>query len=197
MKPSFAPPLLIGILIGVITSGIIIVARDDFFWYRKTTTESSADSSIDAVFIEEMIPHHEGAIEMAKIALAKAKTEEVRNLAQSIIDAQEEEITQMRAWYKTWFGKDIPEKSPLISMHGMGSMHMGTMSGDLAALSNAKNIDETFLQQMIPHHEMAVMMAQMLLHTTTREEMKALAEKIIETQSAEIEDMRTWLGDIE
>ena len=73
-------------------------------------------------------------------------------------------------------------------------MHMDGMSGDsdaLASVSDAQ-FDREFIDQMIPHHEMAVMMASMLAASTERDEMKVLADQIITSQSREIDMMRSW-----
>ena len=60
-------------------------------------------NNIDEHFIEQMIPHHDGAIDMAKLALQKAKRPEIKTLAENIISAQEKEITDMQGWYKSWY----------------------------------------------------------------------------------------------
>jgi uncharacterized protein (DUF305 family) len=59
----------------------------------------------DQRFIEAMIPHHEGAIAMAEDAQQKAEHQEIRDLSQAIIAAQEGEIVQMKQWQQAWFGQ--------------------------------------------------------------------------------------------
>lgn len=58
----------------------------------------------DQRFIEAMIPHHEGAIAMAKQAQQKAERSEIKDIANTIITAQEAEITRMKQWLLEWFG---------------------------------------------------------------------------------------------
>ena len=157
-------------------------------------------SIIDAHFIEQMIPHHEDAIIMAKLALKKAQRTEIKQLAESIIDSQGIEITKMKDWYKSWFGKDVPEGDIVMNQHGMkaeNSMHMGMMGNDtdMTRLEKAKDFDKAFVEEMIPHHQMAVMMATMLKNGTKRPEMTKLADDIITAQNREIEQMRGWLRD--
>lgn len=64
--------------------------------------EGKTGDSFDAAFIEGMIPHHQGAIEMARMALRSAKHEEIKSMANAIIAAQQGEIDQMKAWRKAW-----------------------------------------------------------------------------------------------
>ena len=148
---------------------------------------SMMSQNIDQHFIMQMIPHHEGAIGMAKIALERSKRPEVIGLANGIIKAQQKEISDMMSWYQTWFGSAPP--------HMEGMAHMDGMSGDTRELASvsAAEFDREFLTQMIPHHEMAIMMAEMLKAGTERAEMKQLAANIITSQSNEITTMRGWL----
>ncbi len=62
----------------------------------------------DRDFIDMMIPHHQGAIEMARRELAEGGDEEARGLAQDIIDAQAAEIEQMNEWREEWYGEPSP-----------------------------------------------------------------------------------------
>lgn len=155
----------------------------------------SMSRNIDQHFIAQMIPHHEGAIEMARIALERSKRPEMYSLASAIIAAQQKEIDDMEEWYEEWFGTTPPKEGlGMMSPRG-GNMHMGGMEGDIEALTSVSesDFDREFILQMIPHHEMALMMASMLRSGTEREEMKQLAEDIIASQSQEIETMRGWL----
>lgn len=169
---------------------------------RSATQNPMQNSNmIDAHFIEQMIPHHEDAITMAKLAQTKAKRPEVKELANNIIDSQGKEINQMKSWYKDWFGKDVPAGNQVMNQHGMmgsatqNGMHMGMMGdeSDMTRLEDAADFDKVFVEEMIPHHQMAVMMATMLKNGTNRPEMKKLADDIITAQSKEIDLMRGWL----
>jgi uncharacterized protein (DUF305 family) len=150
--------------------------------------------NIDKHFIEEMIPHHEGAIEMAELAQKQATNPEIKTLSDSIIKSQSEEITQMKNWYKDWYGVDVPEQKDRTTGMGRGMMRGGMMAHttDTESLKNAEDFDKAFIEEMIPHHQMAIVMANMLAQGTKREEMKTLALNIIEAQTKEINDMRTW-----
>lgn len=162
--------------------------------YQGTMINSN---TIDAHFIEQMIPHHEDAVTMAKLAEQNAKQSEIKTLAKNIIDSQSKEIDQMKSWYKEWFGKDVPQNEQTMGMHGMQQqqgMHMGMMGNttDMERLSGSSDFDRSFIEEMIPHHQMAVMMAAMLKNGTKRPEMKKLAEDIMSAQNDEISQMRDW-----
>ncbi len=151
-------------------------------------------NNLDKHFIEQMVPHHDGAIAMAQLALTKATHPEVKVLAGEIIEAQEGEIKDMRSWYKNWFGKDVSKTSVSMMGGGMmsgGGMHMGGVE-DMQTLENAVDFDKAFIEAMIPHHQLAIMMAQMLKSGTNRPEMLSLANNIIESQSKEIAQMQGW-----
>lgn len=154
--------------------------------------------NIDAHFIEQMIPHHEDAITMAKLAQTKAKRPEVKQLANSIIESQGKEITQMKSWYQDWYGRELPTGDQVMNQHSMmgnNGMHMGVRGdqSDMTNLEQAADFDTEFVREMIPHHQMAVMMTSMLKNGTNRLEMQKLADDIIIAQTSEIELMRGWL----
>ncbi len=193
---------LVGGIIGFILALLIMPIwggmmgyQNPMMGFNNSANKNQMMGGMDAHFIEQMIPHHDDAITMAEIALEKSTHSEILQLAQDIKRTQSAEIEQMETWYKSWFGKDVPDVFAGTS-HGMGSgmMNMGMMGDatDIDQLKNAADFDKAFIEQMIPHHQMAVMMAQMLERTTDRSEMKQLAKDIIEAQTREINSMREW-----
>jgi uncharacterized protein (DUF305 family) len=134
-------------------------------------------------FIEKMIPHHQEAIDTAREVLARGgTTPEVRTLMEGIIEAQSREIVSMRQWHETWFGtpyRDTGEYTPMMR--------------ELAGLSGAE-LDHAFLEDMIPHHMGAIMMARSIQPHIEHGELAELTEAIVEIQSAEIVLMRELLN---
>lgn len=194
MKKTFIIAGAICIVIGV---GLIIALATLSWGSGPAWTGMMGD--IDRHFIEEMIPHHEDAVLMAELALSRAEHPELRQLAASIQRDQSREIDEMRGWYRSWYGIDAPDYDEGTDSRGSGMMGGGMMGGgmmgggtDLEVLEAAHLFDQEFIKQMIPHHQMALMMAQMVLTGSDREEIRELARSIIETQSAEIDEMRDW-----
>jgi len=151
------------------------------------------DMSFDQMFIAAMIPHHQSATEMARVAEKQAEHPETKQLAAAIITAQEKEIDQMRAWYKEWYGADqIPPVDQEMMDSMTPGMDMGDMGMEAADLTNAKPFDRAFIDAMIPHHERAIAMAQTALKQADHPEIRRLAEEIISSQQKEIVQMKQW-----
>jgi uncharacterized protein (DUF305 family) len=194
-----------GIVIGLLLAGVFYPMmryggygmmnwRNNSSYDQRVAGSNQVASTIDKHFIEQMIPHHEGAISMANLALQKAKHPEIKTLATAIIAAQTTEIQSMNGWYQDWFGSAVPKVSTGMMGGGMMSqsgMHMGGQE-DMTALENASDFDKAFIEEMIPHHQLAIMMANMLQSGTNRPEMQQLAKNIISSQSKEIQQMQSW-----
>jgi len=162
--------------------------------------------SADAPFIVMMIPHHEGAIAMAELALQRSRRTEIRALAQRIRTSQSRENARMRRWYRQWYGSDVPpwrgpgwDRGPgMRGGMGMGGMSMGMGMGmpgfstSIDALRTAPDFDRAFLEQMIAHHRMGVMMASHAQWGTIHPELRQLEAAMLRVQSEEIEQMARW-----
>lgn len=141
----------------------------------------------DIMFAQMMIPHHAQAVEMSDMALSQASSNDVKNLADQIKNAQAPEIEQMRGWLANWGAPETP-----VDDHSGHSMGTGMMTADdMAALSatTGPNFDRLWLQMMVSHHRGAIAMAEDVLVTTNDPEVKKLAEAIIEAQKKEIASM--------
>jgi len=166
---------LIGLLISGSAAGVALTFRNQS--PTVLAQHSMQMGWTDQSFIEMMIPHHQDAIAMAEMALKKAQHPELKTFARAIIKDQGREIKEMKTWYQQWFGQAVPP----LSSQGMMGMHQGhgMMAMDLKALATATNFDQEFIRQMIPHHQMAVMMASNLKTNTDRPEMDKLANDIV------------------
>lgn len=154
------------------------------------------DENFDLRFIDGMIPHHEGAVAMAEQALEHSDREEIRQLAQAIIEAQETEIAQMQQWRQEWYPNT--DATPMMYDTQMG--HMMPMSEEMRSsmmmdvdLGSADvEFDLRFIDAMIPHHEGALTMAEQALEKSDRSDIQNLSQNILSSQQAEIEQMQQW-----
>ncbi|MBV8884918.1 MAG: DUF305 domain-containing protein [Chroococcidiopsidaceae cyanobacterium CP_BM_RX_35] len=155
-----------------------------------------ADAKYDLRFIDAMIPHHQGAVEMATDALSKSQRPEIKRLAQYIITDQNQEIAQLKQWRQAWYPKAGTTAMVYDSQMGNtmamspAQMQDMMMKGNLGP-ANAQ-YDLRFMNAMIPHHQGAVAMAQDALNKSRRPEIKSLAQRIITAQQREIAQMQQW-----
>ena len=182
------------------------------------STGDGQHNAADLAFAQQMIVHHQGAIEMADLAPTRAASQSVKDLAVRIKAAQGPEIEQMQGWLTTWAAA-MPSSANASSSedtsgmdHGMsgmgkeGEMTSGdvttTMSmpgmmsdADMQQLTAASGteFDRLFLQQMIVHHQGALEMAGTELAQGSSAAAVALAQSIKTSQTAEITEMQQML----
>ena len=135
----------------------------------------------DRRFIDAMVPHHEGAVGMAEVALENAEHAEVSRLAENIVSTQRDEIGVLRGIREREFGSAEPEME--LSEEEMNGM-MGMT--DPRELANAKPFDRAFIDAMIPHHESAIEMADVARECCGNEEVRNQVQKIVDAQRHEI-----------
>jgi uncharacterized protein (DUF305 family) len=171
---------------------------------------SEAHNDADVMFAQHMNPHHQQAIEMSDMLLAKQGIDpRVTKLAEQIKVAQGPEIEQMQGWLTQWGNPPMPTMPPG-DMPGHGNMPgmsgtpstpgMPGMAGmmskqDMTALQNAHSVEASklFLTQMIKHHEGAITMAQTEIRDGQYPAAVELARAIVSTQQKEIDTMKGLL----
>ncbi|WLP88954.1 DUF305 domain-containing protein [Gordonia sp. NB41Y] len=169
-----------------------------------STAGQSAHNQADVMFNQMMIPHHEQAVAMADLVPTRTDNAELRTLATQIRSAQQPEIDQMNARLASWgVGSGMGSGSGGSGTGDMGHENMGhgTMNGmmtpaQMTALEQASGaeFDKLWLTGMIAHHEGAVSMAETELADGVNPESRAMATQIKTSQQAEIDQMKTMLG---
>ena len=178
--------------------------------------------AFDTAFLAQMTMHHTMAVMMARPVVANATHPELKQLAQSIIDDQTREIAQMRGWAKDWYGVEIPDHLAMMdqmmghgqnmTMPGMSPSGMPMQSGmpvplgmpmspmgDMSMMESLwrlppQRLEVVFMSQMIPHHQSAIEMARLVPERAAHQELKDLAQNVINSQSSEIDKMNGWLS---
>ena len=140
----------------------------------------------DKAFIDAMVPHHQGAIAMAEVALKNAEHEEIKELSRNIISSQQAEIEELKSIKQEEFGtSNVPMEMSQEQMRGMGMT-------DPQNLAKREPFDKAFIDAMIPHHQSAIEMAQIAREKSEIPEIKELAEDIVSAQQKEIEQLTRW-----
>lgn len=133
-------------------------------------------------FIEQMIPHHQEAVDTSLYLLSHTQDPDLKVFLNKVISAQTKEISDMKVWHQDWYA------TPSIDTSSYEPMMAGLEK------YSGKNLDKTYVQGMIGHHMMAVMMAkQVLLVEGVHPEVVVLASNIITSQTAEIAQLESWL----
>jgi len=193
----------------IVVAGFAVFAlRDTLFqsYAPSATTQTETPSSttnefavlqgedFDRSFLSNMIAHHQGAVDMAKLAIANAKHAELKTMANEIVSAQEKEIAEMSAFQTEW-GYPSTSAENMQDHSAMGMMDdMAGMTAELEG-KTGDEFDKAFLEQMIMHHQSAIDMAAPAETNASHQEVKNLAEGVITAQTAEIKQMKQWQAD--
>lgn len=141
----------------------------------------------DKAFIDAMVPHHQGAVEMANVALKNAEHEQIEELSRNIISSQQAEIKELKSIKQEEYGTS---RVPMDM--GMGQMKDMGMMMDPQTLAGKDPFDQAFIDAMIPHHQSAIDMAEVANEKSKNPRLKELAGNIVSAQEREIEQMRRW-----
>jgi len=159
--------------------------------------QPAAFNDADVSFVTDMIPHHQQAVAMSALVPDRSTDPAVLKLAADISAEQGPEIETMKAFLAQWKGGSgsAPEPEGHSGMEGMqmpGMVDDGTMSR-LESLKGAE-FDQVWLQSMIGHHEGAIGMSNTEIAGGANADAKKLAQEIVTTQRAEIDQMKKMLG---
>ncbi|MEN6521860.1 MAG: DUF305 domain-containing protein [Armatimonadota bacterium] len=141
-------------------------------------------SQFEQRFLQNMIRHHQGAIEMSQLALTKATHPELRQFAEKVINDQKREQQQFASWLKNWYqASAVRQQTPMDAQ----------MTAQLRKL-NGRSFEIRYMQDMIIHHSEAVQMASDAEQKAMHPGVKDVALKIITEQSQEITQLQNWLA---
>lgn len=184
--------MLASLLAASLTLSACTPAGDDAQQPGSTSSPDAAQQFNDAdiEFAQLMLPHHEGAIDMAQVILDKEDIDpRVTDLAKRIQAAQGPEIDQLGEWLDAW-----DANTGMSGMdHGMGGM---ASEDDMAAMDAATGVtaSQLFLEQMTIHHQGAIVMSETELDDGENPDALAMAQNIIDAQESEIAEMQQILS---
>jgi len=144
-----------------------------------TAVISSRAKVFDQQFVDAMVPHHQLEVELARIAVARAQHEELRQLAQEMIDTETQEISDMQAWREEWFGSRATPP--------MGG------AAEIAALQAVPDpIDGAFIDTIVPLHQQAIDLANRAVLEAGQQDILDLAGAMLADQSRQNILMQSW-----
>ena len=162
---------------------------------------------LDQMYIDMMIAHHASVIALANAALPRLTDARLITIAEAIVSAQSDEITELRNYREAFYGS--PEPLPMdehmmsmmmVAMPGMGSgddmMFQMDAEAQVRAFCASANPDLTFIDQVIPHHEMAVKSSEVVATNAVHPEIRDFAKRVIDAQTAEIAELEMIRADL-
>ena len=177
------------ILQGVLVTTLAFALASVFGGQAAAQTQSDIDQlrgqsgqDFEVTWINMMIQHHQGAVAMAEMAATQAGHQEIKDVAQNIVRDQTREITDPTNWLQQWYNA-APQT---------GMMHEDMNMAGMLRNASGDEFDKVFLQLMHEHHRGAIAMAELVPDRATHQELKTLAQNIITTQEAEIQQFMAW-----
>jgi uncharacterized protein (DUF305 family) len=191
-KPSVLIPLVAALAAVLVVAIVALVSdsRGAGYGHGMMSRESQGTMVMpmsvrdEAAFLVEMSAHHEEAVSVAG-QLRRSDRNELRDFGFDIVAVQSEQIAQMSRWLREWY----PDRAEYDAEYRPMMRNLSGLSGD--------DLARVFLEDMIAHHMMAVMMSQQFLVRGLAEhaEVGELARSIRDDQLAEVAQMRGWLAD--
>lgn len=152
----------------------------------------SMSGDFDLDFAKMMKMHHQAAVDMSQIVLAKGDNPQVKGWAQNILNEQKDEIGDLQMFI---------DNHKMSTMNNHDNTHdqlmmsaMKKMEEDMKMMKMYDDVDKHYVSMMIPHHQSAIDMAQMQLKHGGNAELKKMAQMMIEDQTKEIAAFNDWIN---
>jgi uncharacterized protein (DUF305 family) len=163
---------------------------------NHAATDEAAE--FDQLYLDMMLPHHGSVIALSEAALAHLTDPRLIEIAEAIISAQTAENEQLTTWRTEWYGSGEPATDEASMIQMLEAMPVGTMdemmlqmdaTAQVSAFCAAENPDLAFIEQVIPHHQMAIDVSEIAVEQAVHPELAEFAEGVITAQQAEIDQL--------
>lgn len=153
---------------------------------------SAMGADAGETWARKMIPHHQGALDMSEIVLSDTQDADIRRMAQKTIEMQTGDIAELRRWLETNVGAAAGSAAPGGNAENPYAAAEAKMKDAMMGATGA-DTDQTWARKMIAHHQGALDMAQVVLRESQDADIRRMAQKTIEMQTADIAELRAWL----
>ena len=158
--------------------------------HEAMTAATGADAG--ETWARKMIPHHQGALDMSQIVLRDTQDADIRRMAQKTVEMQTGDIAELRRWLETRVGA-AAGAAPAASGAEPPFAAAEARMNDAMMSAMGANTDQTWARKMIAHHQGALDMSQVVLRESQDADIRRMAQKTIDMQTADIAEMRAWL----
>jgi uncharacterized protein (DUF305 family) len=166
-----------------------------------TQAMASQQVEFDQLYIDMMVPHHESIIALAQVAQDRLTDERLKAIAAKIVTDQTRESEQLRGYRDMFYGdpRPMPMDEQMMAMMMEQMPDMGDMASMqllmdpnalVAAFCRADDPDLAFIDLVIPHHEMAIQASEAALDQATHEEIRTIAQGVIDAQQHEVAELK-------
>ena len=177
-------------LLGLVAA-VLLAACSDPAATSTTTGAQAAFNDADVRFLHAMIPHHQQAIDAAKLVTGRTDHSQLIMLANTITASQTAEIQAMKGWLQRW-QRPMPATNQTAheAEHVWGMMSKGEL--DWLARLDGREFDLGFTTSMKTHHLGAIKMASSILQEGGSSEVRMLASQILTVQQTEVGQLTRW-----
>ncbi|MCO1574684.1 DUF305 domain-containing protein [Crossiella sp. SN42] len=159
-----------------------------------TATAAANFNDADVMFLQMMLPHHGQAVQIAKLAKDKATRKEIKDLAVAVEATQLAEAETMTGWLRSWGRPTTVDTNPDLHAHHGGMPATSKEVIDALARTGGGKFDRDAVNVLTGHQHGAVEMARNVLRDGSNPQVKELADRIVKSRTAQIQQLLAFLG---